>query len=248
MIIGTVPYINSLPLTRYLDCKIIKLTPAEIVKALLAGRIDVGLIPTYSILKHNLCMHPDAGIIGCHGPVKSVGFFTRPYITDLKEIRSLYMDVESRTAVHLAKVLLKKFYDVSLYDVEFVHYDNKHMADAQLLIGDKALFNENKQSLYWDLGRLWKKHTDTGFMFASWASKRILNDNEIYQLIKAKELGLANRESFAKEFEPKLRGKVLEYFNTNIIYEPLPKIKQGLKLYQEFLKEYQYIEGVKKVA
>jgi len=157
MKIGTVPYINGQPLTHFLTSEtLIPLPPSELAESLLKGDIDVALLPVYAIIKNKLRMHPDAGIIGCDGPVESVGLFTRSYIEDIGQIRSIYLDKESLSSIYLTKIILKKFYNISLYDLEFFHDDNKEMADAQLLIGDKAL-NFSSPSVpykFWDVGEL----------------------------------------------------------------------------------------------
>ncbi|EKD52041.1 MAG: hypothetical protein ACD_62C00127G0016 [uncultured bacterium] len=248
MKIGTVPYINGLPLTYGLTEPLVKRTPAELVNDLLCDEIDIAMVPVYAILKHNLYMHPSAGVIACDGPVKSVGFFTRSFIQELAQIRSVYLDRESLTSVFLAKILLKKYFDVSLYDVEFFHHDNRELADAQLLIGDKALFYDGRPAQFWDFGQLWKELTGLGFMFACWASKRPLSSDEMTTLVKAKELGLVSRDKIASEFPIEQQTLVRDYLTNNIIYEPSPDIKEGLKLYRSLLREYQYIESERKVA
>lgn len=241
MIIGTVPYSNSLPLTKHLPGTIIALPPTELTKALLEGKIDVGLLPVYAIIKHGLKMHPDIGIIGCDGPVKSVGFYTRSYIEELQQIRSLYLDKESLSSAYLAKIILKKFYKLSLYDLEFFHHDKREMADAQLLIGDKALFFDKKLPYrFWDIGEIWHQHTQTGFMFACWASKHHLTPAEIDLLKQAKEKGLQDRTHLALSYKPHKQKIIEEYLTHNICYNTTPTIKEGLKYYREFLAEYDY--------
>lgn len=244
MIIGSVPYINSLPLTRHLKGQVVRLAPAELSQALQNNEIDVALLPLYAIIKNNLVMHPDAGIIGCDGKVGSVGFFTRSYIEDLSQIRSIYMDQESLSSAYLGKIILKKFYGISLYDLEFFHHDNAEMADAQLLIGDKALFFDHVKHpyKYWDIGEVWKQHTGAGFMFACWASKRSLTKSEINVLKSSKEAGLADIEKIVMDLKPAEREIARDYFATKIIYEPTKNIKEGLKLYKNYLKEYHYSE------
>lgn len=252
MKIGTVPYINALPLTYKLPAaSLVKLTPVELTAALLSEKVDVALVPFFGIIKHNFKMHPHAGLIGCDGAIKSAGFFTRPFITDLSAIKSLYLDRESLTSVHLAKILLEKFYGVDLNDLELFHEDNKKMADAHMLIGDKALFFDNKQPyFFWDLGSLWQKHTACGFLFASWASKRLLTEHEIALLCQAKEEGLKNLDKIAAGFPAKTRGVVHDYLENNVIFEPKEKVRAGAKLFKKFLQEHRLIEpiNIKEVA
>lgn len=241
MIIGTVPYLNSLPLTKYLPGPLTKLPPAALSQALLAGKVEVALLPLFSIIKHGLRMHPDAGIIACDGAIESVGFYTRPYIDDLRQIRSVYLDKDSLSSAYLAKIVLKKFYGHSLYDLEFVHHDKRMMADAQLLIGDKALFFDHKRPYrFWDLGGIWKNHTGLGFMFACWASQRPLTPAEVDELRRARDKGLATRDRLALEFGQAHREKIFKYLTKSVVYQPTPAIKNGLRLYREYLAEYNY--------
>lgn len=250
MKIGDVPYINSLPLTYGLH-DLIDASPADLTSLVLNGALDVALVPAYAIIKHNLMMHPEAGLIGCDGPVESVGLFTRSYIEDLSQIRSIYMDQESLSSVYLAKIILKKFYGISLYDLEFFHHDNRHMADAQLLIGDKALFHDQSKAplRYWDLGQLWKEHTGHGFMFACWASKRPLSEAEVSVLKRARTNGLQNIDRIVAGLSPAQRDKAQHYLSSSIRYEMSPAIHEGFKLYKSFLAEYHYSSPLpKKVA
>lgn len=254
MKIGTVPYKNGHPLTYFLDDETVTaLPPSELSEALLNDQLDVALLPVYSIIKNNLRMHPDAGIIGCDGAVESVGLFTRSYIEDLSQIRSIYMDKESLSSVFLTKIILKKFYGISLYDLEFFHHDNREMADAQLLIGDKAMKFKNSGLPYqfWDVGKIWKEHTGAGFMFACWASKRTLDVNEVQLLKDAKDKGLSHIPAIVQQAPPEDRVRLQSYLEDRIHYQVSDPIKEGLKLYKEFLAEYSYSSPLpkpKKVA
>lgn len=242
MIIATVPYINALPLTFFLRGKILKIPPSQMLERLLSNHVDVALMPVFSCLKHKLNMYLDAGIIGCNGMVKSVGFFTKPHISDLSQITSIYFDRESLTSVHLAKVIMKKFYHLDLDKIENHHFDNRKDADAQLLIGDKALFFKNSNHTFWDLGDIWKQNTGFGFIFATWASKRKLSDAEISELTHAKNVGLEKRNEILKNFPLEQHPLLREYFKKNIVCAPTPELIAGMELYQSCLQEYGYID------
>jgi len=245
MIIATVPYINALPLTAFLTTNTVKIPPAQMIAQLLSGKVDVALVPVFSCLKHGLHMYPNAGIIGCDGTVKSVGFFTKPHITDLSQIKSIYLDRESQSSVYLARIILKKYYALDLDLIENHHFDNSDEADAQLLIGDKALFFKATQRLpstqYWDLGEIWKQKTGSGFIFASWASKRQLSDAEISELNLAKNIGLEKRADLVKKFPVEQQALLKEYFEKNIRYIPTPELLAGFELYHRALKELGYV-------
>jgi len=51
--IGSVPYLNSLPLTHYLPSACIQAAPTLLTELLLNDHVDLALLPVYSILKHN---------------------------------------------------------------------------------------------------------------------------------------------------------------------------------------------------
>lgn len=241
MIIATVPYINALPLTAFLSATTLRVPPAQMIEHVLSGKVDVALIPVFSCLKHELHMYLDAGIIGCDGTVKSVGFFTKSHITDLSQIKSIYLDRESQSSAYLARIVLKKFYSLDLNHIENHHFDNRTEADAQLLIGDKALFFDDLNYTYWDLGEIWKQKTGHGFIFAAWASKSPLSDAEISKLTQAKNTGLKKRANIIKNFPLEQQPLLKEYFEKNILYTPTPELNAGLELYHLYLKEFGYV-------
>lgn len=241
MIIATVPYINALPLTAFLSANTLKIPPSQMIEQLLSGKVDVALIPVFSCLKHELHMYLDAGIIGCDGAVKSVGFFTKSHINDLSQIKSIYLDRESQSSVYLARIVLKKFYSLDLAHIENHHFDKRGEADAQLLIGDKALFFDNPDYEYRDLGEIWKQKTGHGFIFATWASKNPLSDAEISELNRAKNIGLEKRADIIQNFPLEQQDFLGEYFEKNILYTPTPELAAGLELYHLYLKEFGYV-------
>lgn len=236
MIIATVPYLNALPLTRFLPETLIRLAPSQLVEQVLCGRADVGLIPVQAAIKHKLHLYPDSGLIGCNGAVKSVGLFTRSYIKDLSDIKSIYFDCESQTSVGLAKILLHQK-GVKMDEIESVHPDNAQKSDAQMLIGDKALFFKKGLSRFWDLGEMWQELTGEGFVFACYASRRKLSHEEVSILEKAKILGLKSLTHIAQDFPVAQRDEVLSYLTNNIVYDYTTPLKNGFKLYKKYMKD-----------
>lgn len=236
MIIATVPYLNALPLTRFLPETLIRLAPSQLVEQILCGRADVGLIPIQAALKHKLHLYPDSGLIGCNGAVKSVGLFTRSYINNLSDIKSLYFDTESQTSVGLAKILLHHS-SVKINEIESVHFDNAEKADAQMLIGDKALFFKKDLYRFWDLGALWQELTGEGFVFACYASRRKLTHEELAILENAKTLGLKSLRQIAEDFPVAQRDDIYSYLTHNIVYDYTAPLKNGFKLYKKYMKD-----------
>lgn len=236
--IGSVAYSNSLPLTHYLPWALSKDTPAALTEQILNNSLDVALLPVASILQHNLQAYPEAGLIGCEGLVKSVGFFTKPHIESLDDIQTLYLDTESKTSVLLAQVILKHHLQRNLKSIQLVPLSQCHLADAQVLIGDKALFFSEPGYTYHDLGELWKQYTGQGFIFACWASKKPLSRLLIADLLEAKEKGLANLEKIADAtIEPAHRVLVLDYWQNNVVYQLNESVKKGFAIFDRILKD-----------
>lgn len=238
MKIGTVPYCNALPLVSELDqSALVKLPPRQLTEALLNGDVDVGLVPSFSILKHDLNAYPEAGLIGCDGAVQSVGFFVRDGISSPSEIKSLYFDAESQTSIELAKIILHRLYGRNLRSIASVTLGNCAAADALLLIGDKALFFREPGYRFWDLGDLWKRMTNTGFMFACWASNRPLSSVELHKLTTAKQRGLKNLSHTVGALPVQRRDVLARYLTQNIVYAYTPSIRQGSELFHAYLQQ-----------
>lgn len=232
MKIGTVPYLNARPLVARFEGEKIALPPKLLTEAVLNGEVDAALVPTYGIIKHGLNAYPEAGLIGCDGAVKSVGFFLRDGIGNPKDIGTLYRDNESQTSVELANVLLTELYGRNPKSVRDVPADRCREADAQLLIGDKALFFQEDGYSYWDLGELWKSLTRCGFIFACWASKRELNPEELAALNSAKIAGLSCLDALISDVAAPRRELVHRYLSQHVMYEATPAVLTGYELFK----------------
>lgn len=232
MRVGTVPYLNARPLITHLACDILALPPRLLTDAVLNGDLDVALVPSYGIIKNGLHAYPEAGLIGCDGKVKSVGFFLRDGIGSPKDIGTLYRDCESQTSVELANVILTELYGRNVKSILDVPAARCREADAQLLIGDKALFFQEDGYSYWDLGELWKGLTRCGFMFACWASKRELKPEEIRKLTDAKRAGLADLNALTADVPVSRREFANRYLSGRIVYEATPAVLTGYELFK----------------
>lgn len=237
MILGTVPYLNALPLTSALpdDILVMSLSPTELSNALFSGKITAGLIPAYSIIEHDLNAYPEAGLIGCDGEIKSVGFFTRDHITDLAQIDTIYFDQESQSSVRLAQILLAKMFNRNLKSIKTVPLTESHQADALMLIGDKALFFKEDGYCYWDLGHLWKELTGFGFVFAVWASLRPLPQKILDTLTTARRNGWEALPSWLAAPQTPRDKIANRYVQNHVVYEYTDSLKNGFDQYARWL-------------
>ena len=235
MRIGTVPYYNCLPLVAHLDSPPAALAPSGLAGALLSDELDVALMPTASIIKNGFHAYPECGLIGCDGAVKSVGFFVKNTLADLAKIKTLYRDQDSATSVRLGEIILRTTYSREPDTITAISYAERMNADAQLLIGDKALFFTAPNYRYFDLGTLWQELTNTGFMFACWAAKKPLTETEQGILTQAKIRGLATRAGLVEQIANPNRAVILEYLTHNIVYENTERVQAGFEKFRNFI-------------
>ena len=235
--IGTVPYLNSLPLTHFLEPKPTQATPAHLSQLLVTGNIDVGLLPVFSGITQNLYLYPELGLIGCHGRVASSGFFVKNHIDSLADIKSIYWDKESKSSVAMAKIMLKRYFGHATKNLTVLDFETRHEADAQLLIGDKAFDFSEPSYQYFDLGELWKQKTGHGFVFACWTSKQPLAETDRQTLLLARDQGLEKRDEIIRSFPKDKQQKLKTYFYENIHYRLSPELEKGLMLYKQLIQE-----------
>jgi chorismate dehydratase len=141
--LGAVGYLNARPLVYGLErsprFRLRFDVPSTCAALLHDGSIDVGLIPSIEYLRGGpYSIVPDLAIAS-RGPVASVMLYTRLPISD---VRSIAMDVSSRTSVALVQVLCARLFNISP-KIESSGPDLPAMlgrCDAALVIGDNALF------------------------------------------------------------------------------------------------------------
>ena len=177
--LGAVGYLNARPLVWGLERSLRFLlrfdVPSTCASLLHDGAIDIGLIPSIEYLRGGpYAIVPDLAIAS-RGPVASVLLFTsRP----IRDVRSIAMDVSSRTSVALVRVLCAQLFKINP-KIEPAGPDLPQMlgrCDAALIIGDNALFQPPNVEHTLpveviDLGKAWTDLTGLPFVYAFWAGR-----------------------------------------------------------------------------
>ncbi len=254
--LGSVSYINALPLTSFLDPKefeIVYLPPAELLSLLKDGKVDAALLPIVNYFENpELYLIPNISIAS-KGPVKSVQLFFDSENLSIQNLNHIYLDSESRTSQLLLKVLLRNFYNISLEKICFDSDLNSSEIQAKLLIGDKALVKSYSSSPSLDLGEAWWNWQKKPFVFAAWMTKqsRMLELSEL--LKKSRDQGLKNIEKIIAEINlpltpplsPLERGKeessslLNDYFTKNLHYYMGNEELEGIQTFYKHLKNIQ---------
>ena len=241
--VGAVNYLNTKPLieglTRFDPAIELSLDlPSRLADRMAAGELDVGLIPVVEFFRAGTYGYVPNVAIASDGPVLSVTLFSR---VPWKDIRTVSLDVGSRTSAALTRVILAHKYGVEP-QVEPLPMDvpaDDVTTDAALLIGDRAMSACLPGFRYaFDLGEEWTGWTGLPMVFALWAVREgvDLSPRTVAAFLQAKAHGLANagaiaaREAAALNLSP---GYCRRYFTNILRYDLGPRELAGLRRYYE---------------
>ena len=133
--VGSVPYLNAVPLTRGLEDQIVFVTPSKLAEMLQRDELDAALVSVTEVLFNDRYDVLDGIAIASLGEVKSVLLAHRRPLAEVKEV---YCDTASLTSVNLLRVLLAEQGLLPQFK-PLASYDPASMPDFALLIGDPAL-------------------------------------------------------------------------------------------------------------
>ncbi len=207
--------------------------PAKIAAMLLNDEIDVGLVPVAIIpeLKEHHIISDYC--IGAEQEVASVCLFSE---VPLENIEKVILDYQSRTSVALARVLIEKYWKLSVVFEEAKENFREDIkgTTAAVVIGDRA-FEQRKISTYkYDLANTWIEFTGLPFVFAAWVANKPLPKDFIQHFNEANKKGLENIDAVvAENFSPYYDLK--KYFSENISYELTEDKRKGLEKFLSFL-------------
>lgn len=246
--LGAVGYLNARPLVYGLDrSSRVALrfdVPSQCAALLHEGAIDLGLIPSIEYLRGpaEYRIVPDLAIAS-NGPVASVALYTRKAIRD---VRSIAMDVSSRTSVALVRVLCAKTFKIQP-DVREARPDLPAMlahADAALVIGDNALFWTHGDIQKIDLGEAWTSTTGLPFVYAFWAGRDgALTAADVRELQDARDGAVARPGTIveiARAYCPdsaERQAVAAGYLRDNIKYHLGADERAGLELFFRYAVE-----------
>jgi len=235
--IGSVHYLNAAPLTRDLAGELIFTTPAKLAQMLQRDELDAALVSITEVLLHDRYDILDGIAIATLGEVYSVFLAHKK---PLAEVTEIFCDTASLTSVNLLKVLLtERGLTPEFKPLE--NYAAAHEKDFVLLIGDPAIEFQRAPHTHeiFDLGTAWLELTNLPFVFAVWALRRGIENQELRQELKAaKRFGIETleylietREEFDKDFRR-------DYFEWHIHYHLAEDEKRGIAKFCELLRKH----------
>jgi len=252
--VGAVTYLNAQPLTRFLadtfpEAEIVCDAPSRLADALLAGRLDVALVPSIEYARHTGLRIVSDACVACEGPVRSVKLYGR---VPPKRIRSLAVDAGSRSSATLARLILREQYGLTprLAELPLGADYEQFEADAVLVIGDRGLVEPNHRFAFaWDLGQRWIQWQQLPFVFATWVARskvdvRLLAD----RLAAARDRGVSRLDQIAREQAPTLpidESACLEYLRENLTFSLGLRQRNGLERFYQMAAQHGFVpQGV----
>lgn len=241
--VGAVSYLNTKPfiygLSRPEAAERVALTldyPANLVKMLSSGQIDVGLVPVGALpLLKNHQILSEYGI-ATSGTVASVAVFSE---VPMEQIENIILDYQSRTSVLLCRLLFKEHWKKK---VRFIEAKDESYLDqiggntAGLIIGDRALMNRSRFAHIFDLGEGWKEMTGLPFVFAVWVAGQSWDKNDEPFFSNAIASGLEKIDEIADNHQVGFYD-LRHYFMQNIQFKLDEKMKQSIELFLEKVEQ-----------
>ncbi len=241
--LGAVPYWNSLPLIHDLPEKPRLEVPAALARLLKIGEIDVATAPIVTLFENPHYSLVPGICIGSRGAVKSVKiFFASPDI-NAHNVKSIYLDMESRTSALLLKVLLKFKYGRKLDDIQFFHPIPPRHVEGKLLIGDKAML-EIATGPSLDLGQEWSEWTKLPFVFAAWISRHPeIGDKTVKILQEARDRGIGHIASVIPP-HPALPFETVKEYLENLNYFLGDGETKAIALFKDYIQEGRFLPAL----
>jgi chorismate dehydratase len=235
--VGSVPYLNAVPLSRGIESQIVFMPPSQLAEKLRADELDAALVSVTEVLFNDRYDVLDGIAVASLGEVASVFLAHRP---PLEEVRQVFCDPASLTSVNLLKVLLAER-GLKPEFVPLSGYEQAPKLDAVLLIGDRAIefARAPHDHQIWDLGAAWFELTKVPFVYAVWALRRGVDTANIRRVLReAKAFGLETLDHIIRdrsEFDYAFRK---DYLGWNIHFHLGTDEKRGIARFAELLTKH----------
>lgn len=209
--------------------------PSDCAQKLIDDKVDIGLIPVAAILNLPEWHIISDYCIGAVGAVNSVFVFSN---CDIKDVKTVQLDPQSRSSNNLAKVLLKNFWKVSPELVsgaeDYADSTDPHTAFVQ--IGDRTFGKREKYQFVYDLSEEWQKFTGLPFVFAAWIANKPISQEFIDEFNASIKYGLDHRQELLKSLPKHENFDLGDYLMHKLDFELTEDKKKALYLFLDYIK------------
>jgi predicted solute-binding protein len=244
--IGSVQYLNAVPLTRGIEGEVVFATPARLAEMLRRDELDAALVSVTEVLLNDRYDVLDGVAIASLGEVYSVLLAHRRPLAELKEV---FCDTASLSGLNLLKVLLAE----RGLKPEFKPMPDPAKAaehDAFLIIGDPAIDFQrahppsqssgatNEHEIF-DLGTAWYELTNLPFVYAVWALRRGIENKALCrELRETKDFGMETLDYLIETREEYDEDFRRDYLGWHVHYHLAEDEKRGIAKFSELLQKH----------
>ena len=207
--------------------------PARSAELLANKRVDAALVPVVAYqLIEGIKLVPNV-CVGAQKKVRSVCLVTKG--EDLRDVKTVALDVSSKTSVALTKIIFREFlgFEPIYKNAEPNLSEMLTDSDCALLIGDPALMIADSKDQFrkFDLVELWREFTGFGFVFAMWMTAHKTCEIDF---AGASNEGLNHLDEIISNYETEItltHEDFKKYLSENISYSIDDSMQKGLELY-----------------
>ncbi len=209
--------------------------PSDCAQKLIDDKVDVGLIPVATILNLPQWEIVSDYCIGATGPVNSVFVFSN---CEIKDVKIVQLDPQSRTSNNLACVLLKNWWKIKPQLVTEAD-DYAQSADpntAFVQIGDRTFGKKAQYPFVYDLAEEWQKLTGLPFVFAAWIANKPIPKEFADEFNESLKFGLDHRAELLKELPHRPDFDLEDYLMHKLDFNLTEDKKKALYLFLDYIK------------
>lgn len=225
--------------------------PAKCAAMLSRGEVEIALTPVIEYQRiADVLIVPEV-CVGSRERVKSVILVTKG--KDLRDARTVALDVSSKTSVALTNIIFKEFFERSPKFISAEPNVEKMLEryDAALIIGDPALRVDREKYRIFDVAEIWREFTGKGFVFAFWlALKTSAAEARKIDFAGARNEGLSKIEEIINFYLPQVsldENSFRRYLIENISYKLDEELLEGLQLYYKLAHRHNLIPEIKPI-
>jgi chorismate dehydratase len=256
-------YLNTAPLiwsflhgTRRDKVSIVTDTaPARCADLLALGEVEAALVPVIEYERIPEARVVPGICVGSRSAVRSVVLVSK--YEDLKQVRKVALDEESRTSQALIKIIFREFLKCEPEWKSFSPDLSEMLQanDAALIIGDPAMTISSRDFHVFDLASLWRQFTGAGFVFAMWMTRKASAEAvSALDFAGARDEGIEHIDEIAEANVPLLglpKSELIAYLRDNICFSLDDDLQMGLELFFSLAHEHGLISrkpGLKMIA
>jgi predicted solute-binding protein len=235
--VGSVEFLNAVPLTRGIEDQVTFATPARLAELLRRDELDAALVSITEVLLTDRYDILDGIAIASLGEVYSVLLAHKKPLAEAKEI---FCDTASLTSVNLLKVLLAER-GLKLEFKPLENYAAAREKDFVLLIGDRAIDFQrasHKHEIF-DLGVAWTEITNLPFVYAVWALRRGVENKALRQILReTKNFGMETLEVIIRDHKAYDLDFRKDYLGWQVHFHLGSDEKRGIAKFCELLRKH----------